>query len=179
MNNKDDFFLKQMKGVSPIKKNNKVKKEVSKTKIKKLKKNITISKNSNSLFERKTTAPDFSLERLDIKKNIKKGSIKINKKIDFHGQNLLESEEVFKQTITDCYNSGERCLLFITGKGLFRSKKEDDEDRPRLYNGIIRSEFLNWVKSKKFSKQILSYERASSQHGGDGAFYVYLRKRKN
>ena len=27
MNNSDDFFLKQMKGVSPIKKNNRIKKD--------------------------------------------------------------------------------------------------------------------------------------------------------
>ena len=34
MNNEDDLFLKQMKGVTPIKKNNKIKKQ--KKKIKKL-----------------------------------------------------------------------------------------------------------------------------------------------
>ena len=32
---------------------------------------------------------------------------------------------------------------------------------------------------KKFSKYILSFEQASIEHGGDGAFYVYLRKNKN
>ena len=31
----------------------------------------------------------------------------------------------------------------------------------------------------KFSKYILSFEQASIEHGGDGAFYVYLRKNKN
>ena len=33
--------------------------------------------------------------------------------------------------------------------------------------------------SNKFSKYILSFEKASADHGGDGAFYVYLRKKKS
>ena len=44
MNNNDDVFLKQMKGVSPIKKNNKIKKEEPKTHYKSEKKNIVKQK---------------------------------------------------------------------------------------------------------------------------------------
>ena len=44
MNNSDDVFLKQMKGVNPIKKNNRIKKEDPKTNHKSRKKNITKQK---------------------------------------------------------------------------------------------------------------------------------------
>jgi DNA-nicking Smr family endonuclease len=44
---------------------------------------------------------------------------------------------------------------------------------------VIRNAFNSWVISNKFAKYILSYEKASFEHGGDGAFYVYLRKKKN
>ena len=40
MNNSDDVFLKQMKGVNPIKKKNRIKKEAPKTNYKSEKKNI-------------------------------------------------------------------------------------------------------------------------------------------
>ena len=40
MNNNDDVFLKQMKGVNPIKKNNRIKKDDPKTNYKTEKKNI-------------------------------------------------------------------------------------------------------------------------------------------
>ena len=46
MNNNNDFFLKQMKGVSPIKKNNRIKKEDPKTNYKSEKKKY--SKKSRS-----------------------------------------------------------------------------------------------------------------------------------
>ena len=180
MNNNDDVFLKQMKGVSPIKKNNRINKEKLKTIYKPAKKNIlkktkAITPNVNTLIKNS----EFSLEKIDLKKGIKKGSFHIDKKIDFHGKSLLESEEQFNKTIMGCYKSGQRCLLFVTGKGLFKSKNFEENENPKLYYGIIRSAFVEWVRLKKFSKYILSFEQASTEHGGDGAFYVYLRKNKN
>ena len=44
MNNSDDVFLKQMKGVNPIKKNNRIKKEDPNTNNKYRKKDKTIQK---------------------------------------------------------------------------------------------------------------------------------------
>ena len=180
MNNNNDFFLKQMKGVSPIKKNNRIKKEDPKINYKPRKKNTvnkqeTITPNVSTVIKNS----EFSLEKIDLKKGIKKGSFHIDKKIDFHGKSLLESEEQFNNTIIESYNSGQRCLLFVTGKGLFKSKNHEESYKPKLYHGIIRTSFVEWARSKKFSKYILSFEQASIEHGGDGAFYVYLRKNKN
>ena len=180
MNNSDDVFLKQMKGVSPIKNNNRIKKENPKTNYKPIKKNMVKPKNTKTPNINVTiNNTDFFLENIDLKKGIRKGSFHINKKIDFHGKSLIESEEQFNNTIIESYKSGERCLLFVTGKGLFKAKNHEESDKPKLYHGIIRSSFVEWVRSKKFSKYILSFEQASIEHGGDGAFYIYLRKNKN
>ena len=79
----------------------------------------------------------FALESFNIKKNIKKNILKIDKKIDFHGRGLLEAEEIFSSTISECFNKNKRCLLFVTGKGLFKNKKDEHENKPQLYHGII------------------------------------------
>jgi DNA-nicking Smr family endonuclease len=180
MNKNDDFFLKQMKGVSPLKKNNRIKKDDLKTTYKSKKKNIVKQKRAITLNASTVIKnSEFFLEKIDLKKGIKKGSFHIDKKIDFHGKSLLESEEQFYNTIRESYNSGQRCLLFVTGKGLFKSKNYEENDKPKLYHGIIRTAFVEWARSNKFSKYILSFEQASIEHGGDGAFYVYLRKNKN
>ena len=180
MNNNDDVFLKQMKGVSPIKKNNRIKKENLKTNYKPSKNNIVKQKNITAPTVSTTIRnTEYHLEKIDLKKEIKKKSFHIDKKIDFHGKSLLESEEQFYNTIIESYNKGQRCLLFVTGKGLFKSKNSEESENPKLYYGIIRSAFVEWVRLKKFSKYILSFEQASIEHGGDGAFYVYLRKNKN
>ena len=181
MNNNNEFFLKQMRGVNPIKKNNRVEKEKPVIKKPVIKKPIKIINKAPIIKNTKVTGSQsrFDLENINIKKNIKKNLFKIDKKIDFHGTNLLESEELFSDTIIDCYNKGLRCLLFVTGKGLYKVKNNSESERPKLYHGVIRNSFTDWVTSNKFSRKILSYEKASIEHGGDGAFYVYLRKKKN
>ena len=181
MNDENELFLKQMKGVTQIKKNDRVQntKIIKKTKL--IKNNQKPNTNSNP--ERNTTTkiqkPSLSLERVNIKKNIKKNILKIDKKIDFHGKSLLEAQEIFSSTIISCFNQHKRCLLFITGKGVFKPKNHDASISPKLYHGVIRASFFDWVSSKKLSKYILSYEQAAIEHGSDGAFYVYLRKNKN
>jgi DNA-nicking Smr family endonuclease len=182
MNNEEnDLFLKQMTGVTPIKKNNRLynKKIKDKNKIIKSKTNAKNDKTIEVEKKREVKHSHFALESVNIGKNIKKNILKIDKKIDFHGRSLLEAEEIFSSTIVECFNKNKRCLLFVTGKGLFKTKDHDYDNKPKLYHGVIRAAFFNWVKSKNFSKHILSFETASIEHGGDGAFYVYLRKNKN
>ena len=183
MNQNDDFFLKQMKGVVPIKKNNKIEKKITEPKTKNFKETKRTENNfiKNKPAEKvlKKQKSNYDLHDIDIKKNIKNGSLVIDKKIDFHGKTLLEAEEEFSTTIINCYRGGLRCLLFITGKGVYKSLKNNENNKPKLYHGVIRAALINWVKSKKFSKYILSYNIASIAHGGDGAFYVYLRKKKD
>ena len=181
MNDENELFLKQMKGVTQIKKNDRE----PNTKI--IKKNKwtknTQKSNTNIILEKSATTKientNLSLERVRIKKNIKKNILKIDKKIDFHGKSLLEAQEIFSSTVISCFNQHKRCLLFITGKGVFRPKNHDESVSPKLYHGVIRASFFDWANSKNLSKYILSYEQASIEHGSDGAFYVYLRKNKN
>ena len=109
MNNNDDVFLKQMKGVSPIKKNHRIKKEDPKTTYKHGKQNIVKQKKTMTPNVRKEIKnSEFFLEKIDLKKGIKKGSFNIDKKIDFHGKSLLESEEQFNNTIIESYKRGQR-----------------------------------------------------------------------
>ena len=181
MNDENELFLKQMKGDAQIKKNDRVRntKIIKKNKWTKNKQ----KPNTNIVQEKRATTKiqntNLSLERVSIKKNIKKNILKIDKKIDFHGKSLLEAEEIFTFTVIDCFNQHKRCLLFITGKGVFKPRNHDESIPPKLYHGVIRASFFDWVSSKKLSKYILSYEQASIGHGSDGAFYVYLRKNKN
>ena len=73
-------------------------------------------------------------------------------------------------------------MLFITGKGINKkhySNNHHSEHNPKLFYGKIRNAFLDWVKKTEFAKFILTVERAGIESGGDGAFFVYLRKKPN
>ena len=105
MNKENDLFLKEMKGVTQIKKKNREPNSEI-TKKDKRSRNKTNPKADSSV--NKTTKPiikntNFSLEKVSIKKKIKKNIFKIDKKIDFHGKSLLEAEDIFSSTIVDCF----------------------------------------------------------------------------
>ena len=171
-----DAFLNAIKGALPIKKSNKTKKLIPI--IKKsfsIKKNIEIKKkfDQNEVLEKKKPLKNFLLQK---NKKLKKGKIPINKRIDFHGFSLLEAENLFNETVVSCYEDELRCILFITGKGIL--KKKDNFQTQKLYYGKIRNNFLPWTKKKELNKYILSVEQAGLDFGADGAFFVYLRKKK-
>ncbi len=180
MDDENDLFLKQMKGVTPIKKNNRILNKKNEIKNKIINKKIKNTKPEELEVKQKGNIKNsnFILENFSIRKSIKKNVLKIDKRVDFHGKSLLEAEDIFKSTITDCFKLNKRCLLFITGKGVFKTDNQNNPNSPKLYHGVIRAEFFNWVKSKHLSRYILSFEKSSIKHGGDGAFYVYLRKNK-
>ena len=89
---------------------------------------------------------------------------------------LDEAKAKFFETIDVCYYSNNRCILFVTGKGAHKGGGEIEI--PKLYKGKIRSHFFNWVNDRAVATKILNYEKAGFSYGGDGAFFVYLRKNK-
>ena len=118
----EDAFLKSIAGAAPIKKNNTINRSVpiiknNKTDTKKFieKKYIELTKTEN-----KKNQSFFKLEKSKLNKKLKRGKIFINKKIDFHGLSVIEAQDLFFETVEDCYQANKRCILFITGKGVLK-----------------------------------------------------------
>ena len=174
----DDIFLQSIGKVVPLKKNKnfkKTKKVIIKTnnktneetKIKIVTDEKTTKKNTN-----------FQIESIPFEKKIRKGKILINKKIDLHGYSVNQARKKFFNEIEKCFYSNKRCILFITGKGLKKSSQAEESLDTKLFHGKIRENFLKWVYEKDVSTKILSVVPAGISYGGDGAFFVYLRKQK-
>lgn len=77
----------------------------------------------------------------------------ITMRIDLHGLTLNEAYSLVAQVIEECYNSGEKKILFVTGR-----------------SGEIKREFPFWVENNS------SMVREVRQHG-NGAFIIFLRKK--
>ena len=175
----EEAFLKSVLGTSPLKKKNRVEKKIpehNKTFLKTRHIETKDIKNEKFFSKEIKTKSIFSLEKSSINKRLKKGKIPIDKKIDFHGLTVLDAEELFLDTIVECYNKKLRCILFVTGKGVLKKEKNDNENT-RLYYGKIRGSFIMWASKEDVQKYILSVEQASIHYGADGAFFVYLRKK--
>ncbi len=180
----EDEFIKKMRGVVPL--NNKKKDSLLKktptnienplTKKPNLKKDI--SKNEK-IIEKKS---DFKITFTNINKELKRGKINIDRKIDLHGLSVLDAQEKLEKEVIKTYHNHKRCLLVITGKGAHITKNKVDElgeFKPKLFYGKIKNSIVSWLNSEHLKKYILTYQNAGIEQGGDGAIFVYLRKKRN
>jgi len=77
------------------------------------------------------------------------------------------------------YNNNKRCLLVITGKGLYQGNKDQNSESPKLFYGKIKNSIPSWINEDQLKRYVFTYQDAGIEHGGDGAVFIYLRKKKN
>ncbi len=104
---------------------------------------------------------------------------KIAKKIktfDLHGFSLSDANKKVTELILDSYEKRVNKLLIVTGKGLHSQNEKDPYVSKDL--GILRYSVPDFIKSKhELMNLINSIEDADISDGGDGAFYIFLKKK--
>ena len=88
----------------------------------------------------------------------------IEARIDLHGFGRFEAEDQLRGFLTSCQARGMRAVLVITGQG-------------RMGGGVIRSAFAEWMQSPALRSVVSGFTIAHQRHGGNGAFYVTLKRR--
>ncbi|MBS0185095.1 MAG: Smr/MutS family protein [Proteobacteria bacterium] len=119
--------------------------------------NISLPKKQSSL---ETPVPP--LEKHTLRK-IKSKDYSFSATLDLHGLTQERAHEKLISFIEMNHLKNKRSLLIITGKG----------------QGILKKALLLWLQSPHLRPLIASVEQALSHHGGEGAFYVILRKKKD
>lgn len=73
--------------------------------------------------------------------------------------------------------AGRRCVLVITGKG---SPRPDSNPSRRFSMpegpGVLRAVLPHWIEQSPLRARIVALQPAHRKHGGNGAFYIYLRR---
>ena len=97
--------------------------------------------------------------------------------IDLHGQSLDEANNSIKNLILKSFEEGIEKLKIITGKGIHSQNKKDPYVSKKL--GILKYSVPNFLnKDDELTNIIKSLSPATIEDGGEGAFYIYLRKKK-
>ncbi|MEY8828335.1 Smr/MutS family protein [Sedimentitalea sp. XS_ASV28] len=103
---------------------------------------------------------------------MKRGKLAPEGRIDLHGMTLDRAHPVLNRFILSSQASGRRLVLVITGKG----KVARDNGPIPVPRGILRRNVPLWLSMPPLAQAVLQVESAHISHGGDGAFYVYLRR---
>ena len=118
---------------------------------------------------------DEKLEDKD-KKFLKKENIK-TRSLDLHGYSLDDANLKVKQFIEESFNYGTEKLIIVTGKGIHSQNDKDPYISKKL--GILRYSVPEYINNNvSFNSLIKELSPARIEDGGEGAFYIYLRKKK-
>lgn len=103
-----------------------------------------------------------------------RGKVRPEGRIDLHGMTLDRAHGALNRFIMSSHASGKRLVLVITGKG-----KDRDEGGPiPVRYGVLRHQAPQWLASPPLSSVVMQVTQAHISHGGGGAYYVYLRRKR-
>lgn len=105
-------------------------------------------------------------------KRFKSGAVGIDAVLDLHGKGESDARFAFYAFLENALASGHRCVLVITGKGR--------EYTPSLFErqGRLKTLLPEWVRNAPMAASILRLEQAKPRHGGEGAYYLLLRRKR-
>ncbi len=105
-------------------------------------------------------------------RKLKRGKLAPEARLDLHGMTLEQAHTRLLGFIDASAARGLRLVLIITGKGRPGSDNNPIPSRP----GVLRRQVPHWLRAMPM---ILQITQASRKHGGEGALYVYLRRRRS
>lgn len=108
-----------------------------------------------------------------LKRKLVRGHIEIDGTIDLHGMRQAEAHAALSRFVHSRAARGDRTLLVITGKGL---KKVNGDASVIIERGILRSMLPIWLSEPGLAPLIAGWDVAAQGHGGEGAYYVRLRR---
>src|SRR5579871_515649 len=98
---------------------------------------------------------------------LKRGRRAVEAQLDLHGLTQPEAHRRLTEFVESCYRDGRRCLLIVTGRGL-------GPDGP----GVLKASVPRWLTETSLRQRVLAVATAQPRHGGAGALYVLLRRRR-
>jgi DNA-nicking Smr family endonuclease len=104
---------------------------------------------------------------------LRRGSRSVDAVIDLHGMRQSEAHGALLRFLARAQNARHSLVLVITGKGGAGIGNATFEER-----GVLRRMVPHWLRLPELRGIVLGFDEASPQHGGSGALYVRLRRRR-
>lgn len=107
-----------------------------------------------------TDLPIGRFDRPDLAR-LRRGSVALEARIDLHGLTEEQAHHAVDRFIELSWAAGRRLVLVITGKG-----------------GVLRALLPRWLAASRHRGRVLALSEAGPRHGGGGAYYLRLRRRR-
>lgn len=108
-------------------------------------------------------------------RDVRRGRTPIDAVIDLHGHTQVTARKTLLAFLINARLADKRCVLVITGKGASPSPLSNPASIGR---GVLRARLGDWLKEEAFRELVVRASPAHQKHGGGGAFYVFLKRRR-
>ena len=102
------------------------------------------------------------------RRRLSRGLAEVDARIDLHGMRQDRAFAALFSFLRHSQARGARTVLVITGKG-----RAGEDGR-----GVLRTAVPAWLSRPEFRSLIAGFEEAARRHGGAGALYVRVRRRR-
>ena len=96
---------------------------------------------------------------------LKRGQVTIEQTVDLHGLTQEQAHDRLGRFLAEAQQSGLRCLLVVTGKGL-------------AHGGVLRHMVPRWLNEGANRERVVAFAPAQPKHGGAGALYLLIRRKR-
>ncbi len=130
----------------------------------------TLSRNPQTSVPLKPANAQPSLAPFEEKtlRRLARGLVEIDARIDLHGMRQERAHAALAAFLRRQQAAGARIVLVVTGKG-----RPGSEGR-----GVLRESVPRWLAGSEFRHLVVGFEEANRRHGGAGALYVRIRRRR-
>jgi DNA-nicking Smr family endonuclease len=112
-----------------------------------------------------------------LKQKIARGNQSIDARLDLHGMTQAQAHAALSRFLRASQAKGATVVLVITGKGM--KDLGDPRNAEEGGRGVLKRMVPMWLKLPELSGYVVGFGDASKGHGGEGALYVRLRKRRD
>ncbi len=103
-------------------------------------------------------------------RRLSRGLVQPDLSVDLHGHNLATAYDLLDRKLDQAIAMELRLLLLITGK--------PPVGEPPVARGRIRAAVGDWLAASRHAGAIAAVRGAHPRHGGAGALYIVLRRRR-
>lgn len=101
---------------------------------------------------------------------LRRGRLDIEARIDLHGMTQTQAHSALSSFIKAGWHGHRRTVLVITGKGSGPAGRGA---------GVLRSAVPRWLNEPPLRQMVVAIRPAQPRHGGEGALYVLLKRRRD
>ncbi|HQS09997.1 MAG: DNA mismatch repair protein MutS [Rhizobiales bacterium 24-66-13] len=119
------------------------------------------------------TPPPLSVLDPKVRRRLTRGG-EVDARLDLHGLTQAAAHRQLLLFVVQAQAAGHSLVLVITGKGdpetVFMTGTPE--------RGVLRRAVPQWLSDATMRPYVVGFESAARRHGGDGALYIRIRRRR-